>query len=163
MSPKFEHEPGILEMHREDLRQLVAVSARFENIDMGHGINEIKRQLAAQVAIPPEASIEFGGLYQQQQESFRNLAMVLLMALVLVFAVLILEFKDFLKPLAILAGSVLGHVRGRRGLVADRHDAEHHFLPGSDHRHWHHRQERHPDARLRRAPDGTWSVARRRR
>jgi len=104
---QIEHEPGILEMHREDLRQLVAVSARFENLDMGHGISEIKRQLAKHVEIPSNASIEFGGLYQQQQESFRNLALVLLMALVLVYAVLILEFKEYLKPLAILAGSVL--------------------------------------------------------
>ncbi len=104
---QIEHEPGMLEMHREDLRQLVSVSARFENIDMGHGIAEIKKQLAAHVRIPPEASIEFGGLYQQQQESFRNLALVLAMALVLVFGVLILEFRGFMKPLAILAGSVL--------------------------------------------------------
>ncbi len=104
---EIQHEPGMLEMHREDLRQLVAVSARFENIDMGHGINEIKRALTAKVVIPPEASLEFGGLYQQQQESFRNLALVLLMALALVFAVLVLEFRDFSKPLAILGGSVL--------------------------------------------------------
>ncbi len=104
---QIEHEPGMLEMHREDLRQLVSVSARFENIDMGHGISEIKRQLADKVQIPVNASIEFGGLYRQQQESFRNLAFVLAMALVLVFGVLILEFRGFLKPLAILAGSIL--------------------------------------------------------
>ena len=104
---KIEHEPGILEMHREDLRQLVSVSARFENIDMGRGMQEIKRVLAKEVQLPPEATIEFGGLYQQQQESFRNLALVLAMALVLVFGVLILEFREFMKPLAILAGSVL--------------------------------------------------------
>ncbi len=103
----IEHEPGMLEMHREDLRQLVAVSARLENIDMGRGINEIQQQLAKDVKIPAEASIEFGGLYQQQQESFRNLTLVLIMALVLVFAVLTLEFREFLKPLAILGGSVL--------------------------------------------------------
>ena len=104
---KIEHIPGILEMQREDLRQLVAVSARFENIDMGHGISEIKRQLAAQIDMPSDASIEFGGLYQQQQESFHNLTLVLLLALALVFGVLILEFRGFLEPLAILAGSVL--------------------------------------------------------
>ena len=104
---RIEHDPGILEMHREDLRQLVAVSARFENIDMGHGIRAIKDQLAGQVDIPQGAAIEFGGLYQQQQESFRNLTLVLLMALVLVFGVLVLEFKAFLKPIAILIGSVL--------------------------------------------------------
>ncbi|MCH8829542.1 MAG: efflux RND transporter permease subunit, partial [Planctomycetes bacterium] len=65
---KIEHEPGILEMHREDLRQLVAVSARFENIDLGHGIAAIKKKLAETIELPPDARIEFGGLYQQQQE-----------------------------------------------------------------------------------------------
>lgn len=104
---QIEREPGILEMHREDLRQLVAVSARFENIDMGHGIRAIKEKLAREVDIPPEASIEFGGTYRQQQDSFRNLTFVLIMALVLVFAVLTFEFRDLLKPTAILAGSIL--------------------------------------------------------
>ena len=104
---KIEHEPGILEMHREDLRQLVAVSARFENIDMGHGIRTIQQQLAKQIDLPANASLEFGGLYRQQKRSFRNLTLVLLLAFVLVFTVLILEFKGFLKPLAILAGSML--------------------------------------------------------
>jgi multidrug efflux pump subunit AcrB len=104
---EIQHEPGMLEMEREDLRQLVSVSARLENIDLGHGISEIRKKLAQTVTIPPDMSIEFGGLFQQQQESFRNLTFVLAMALVLVFGVLTLEFRGFLKPLAILAGSVL--------------------------------------------------------
>jgi len=104
---KIEHEPGILEMHREDLRQLVAVSARFEGIDLGHGIAAIKTKLAETVELPPDARIEFGGLYQQQQESFRNLSFVLFAALVLVYAVLMLEFRTFLEPLAIWMGALL--------------------------------------------------------
>ncbi|MGD9854870.1 MAG: efflux RND transporter permease subunit [Planctomycetaceae bacterium] len=104
---QIEHEAGMLEMHREDLRQLVAVSARFEGIDMGHGIAAIKEKLAKTVSIPPDATIEFGGLYQQQQESFRNLSFVLIAALVLVYAVLILEFRTFLEPLAIWMGALL--------------------------------------------------------
>lgn len=104
---RIEHEAGILEMHREDLRQLVAVSARFEGIDMGHGMAAIKDKLAKTVKLPPEATIEFGGLYQQQQESFRNLSFVLIAALVLVYAVLMLEFRTFLEPLAIWMGALL--------------------------------------------------------
>ena len=104
---RIEHEPGILEMHREDLRQLVAVSARFEGIDMGHGMAAIKDKLASTVTLPADARIELGGLYQQQQESFRNLAIVLLAALVLVYAVLMLEFRTFLEPLAIWMGALL--------------------------------------------------------
>jgi multidrug efflux pump subunit AcrB len=51
--------------------------------------------------------LEFGGLYQQQQESFRNLTFVLLMAIFLVFAVLLVEFRSIIQPLAIVAGAVL--------------------------------------------------------
>ncbi len=107
---KIEHEPGILEMHREDLRQLVAVSARFEGIDLGHGMARIKDTIAKEITLPPDATIEYGGLYQQQQESFRNLTLVLLAALVLVYAVLMLEFRTFLEPLAIWLGALLALV-----------------------------------------------------
>jgi multidrug efflux pump subunit AcrB len=103
----LEHEPGILEMHREDLRQLTAVSARFAGIDMGHGIKAIKDKLAQTLKLPPGATVEYGGLYQQQQESFRNLALVLAMAFLLVYIVLVFEFKTLLEPLAIWLGALL--------------------------------------------------------
>ncbi|HEX3601936.1 MAG TPA: efflux RND transporter permease subunit, partial [Lacipirellulaceae bacterium] len=103
----IDREPGMLELHREDLRQLVAVSARFSGIDLGHGIDAIKHDLAKNVKLPPGATIEFGGLYQQQQQSFRNLALVLVMAIILVFAVLLVEFRRFAEPFAIVTGSVL--------------------------------------------------------
>lgn len=101
------HDPGILEMHREDLRQLVAVSARFSGVDLGHGIRAIQRKLAKTVSLPPGTTIEYGGLYRQQQESFRNLALVLSMAIVLVYGVLLLEFRSVLAPLAIVMGAAL--------------------------------------------------------
>jgi len=104
---QIDREAGILELNREDLRQLVAVSARFSGIDLGRGIQAIQRKLAESVKLPPDAHVEFGGLFQQQQESFRKLAFVLLMAIVLVFGVLLLEFRSFLQPLAIVMGSIL--------------------------------------------------------
>ncbi len=102
-----EHQPGLLEMHREDQRQLIAVSGRLSGVDMRSAINTIKSKIAETVIMPAGVPIEYGGLYQQQQESFRNLALVLLMAMLLVFAVLILEFKTILHPLAIVMGAVL--------------------------------------------------------
>ncbi len=104
---RIEREAGILELHREDLRQLVAVSARFSGIDLGHGIQAIQRKLTQSVKLPPDARVEYGGLYQQQQDSFRKLALVLIIAIVLVFGVLLWEFRGFLQPLAIVMGSVL--------------------------------------------------------
>jgi CzcA family heavy metal efflux pump len=99
-------EPGQLELRREDWRQDVAVTARLEGRDMGSAMAEIRRTLAKDKSIPAQ-TIEYGGLYEQQQESFRNLVVVLAMAIFLVFTVLILEFGSFAEPLAIVAGAVL--------------------------------------------------------
>jgi len=99
-------EPGQLELAREDLRQLVAVSARLEGRDLGSAMAEIQAKLGQDTSLPAGV-LEFGGLYQQQQESFRQLLTVLLAALFLVFTVLLAEFRSFLEPLAIVSGSVL--------------------------------------------------------
>ena len=104
---RIEHEPGHLEMSRDDQRQLVAVSARFEGIDLSRGIAAIKDKLAQSVDVPSDATIEFGGLFQQQQESFANLTRVLLMAVLFVFGVLIFEFRSLLQPIAIVVGALL--------------------------------------------------------
>jgi CzcA family heavy metal efflux pump len=99
-------EPGQLELRREDLRQDVAVTARLEGRDLGSAMAEIRSLLAQDTSIAPE-DIEFGGLYQQQQESFRHLLVVLAMAITLVFTVLLTEFRTFAAPIAIVCGSVL--------------------------------------------------------
>jgi len=99
-------EPGQLELRREDSRQDVAVTARLEGRDMGSAIAEIRDALSQDKSIPP-GTIEYGGLYEQQQESFRNLMFVLLMAIFLVFTVLLLEFGSFFEPVAIVFGAVL--------------------------------------------------------
>jgi CzcA family heavy metal efflux pump len=99
-------EPGELELRRDDLRQVVAVTARLEGRDLGSAIDEIRRKLPEKVPLPP-GTVEFGGLYEQQQESFRNLLIVLTTAILLVFTVLLLEFRSYLQPLAIVFGAIL--------------------------------------------------------
>jgi len=98
-------EAGQLELHREDLRQLVAVSARLENRDLGSAIAEIKTELDKDASLT--GVVEYGGLYQQQQESFHNLLVVLFASLLLVFMVLLVEFGSFSAAIAIVFGAVL--------------------------------------------------------
>ena len=98
--------PGQLELRREDLRQDIAVTARLEGRDLGSAMAEIRNKLGADSS-PPPGMIEFGGLYQQQQELFRNLLLVLTMAIVLVFTVLLIEFGTFYEPVSIVFGAVL--------------------------------------------------------
>ncbi|MGI9036409.1 MAG: efflux RND transporter permease subunit [Pyrinomonadaceae bacterium] len=52
-------------------------------------------------------TIEYGGLYAEQQTSFRELAISLGLAIVLVFLVLLVEFRSFTHPIAIVSGAIL--------------------------------------------------------
>ncbi len=99
-------EAGQIELRREDLRQLVGVTARLEARDLGGAMAEIRAKLAEDKSLPT-GTVEFGGLYQQQQESFRNLMFVLAMAIFLVFTVLLIEFRSFYEAVAIVFGAVL--------------------------------------------------------
>lgn len=102
----IEETPGQLELHRDDLRQKVSITARLEGRDLGSAIAEIQQKLSLDPSLPPGA-IEYGGLFRQQQDSFRNLVFVLALAIVLVFTVLVIEFRSFVGPVAIVFGAVL--------------------------------------------------------
>lgn len=102
-----EIERGQTEIRRENLRNLSAVTARLERRDLGSAMREIQQRLPKEVRLPPGTNIEYGGLYQVQQESFRALTQVLLMSMILIFIILVFEFRSFAHPFAILLATVL--------------------------------------------------------
>ncbi|MDQ2936424.1 MAG: efflux RND transporter permease subunit [Acidobacteriota bacterium] len=104
---QIEYEKGQTEIDRDGLRQSVAVTARLSGSDLGTAVNSIKAQLAKDVKLPPGMTVEYGGLYQEQQASFRELALALVLAVVLVFITLLIEFRSFAHPISIVTGAVL--------------------------------------------------------
>jgi CzcA family heavy metal efflux pump len=104
---RVEMQEGQTEIRRENLRNLGAVTARLEGRDLGSAMDEIRARLFKEVPIPPGTDIEFGGLYQIQRESFAGLTKVLLMSMVLIFIILVFEFRSFSHPIAILVATVL--------------------------------------------------------
>src|SRR5215831_18251270 len=102
-----EYEKGQTEIERENLRQTVAVTGRLEGKDLGTAISEIRNRLAKDVKLPAGMTIEYGGLYHEQQSSFRELMISLILAVLLVFITLLIEFRSFAHPIAIVTGAVL--------------------------------------------------------
>ena len=94
------------EIRRENLQQLITVTARLEGSDLGTAIAKVQQTISS-MHLPPEVRIEYGGTYQEQQQSFHELLRVLLLSLALVFGVLLAEFRNFSAPIAILTSSVL--------------------------------------------------------
>jgi len=103
----IQYDKGQAEISRENLRQMVAVTGRLEGSDLGTAISRIQNQLVKDVKLPPGMTVEYGGLYQEQQSSFRELATALVLAVVLVFITLLIEFRSYAHPIAIVTGAVL--------------------------------------------------------
>jgi CzcA family heavy metal efflux pump len=94
------------EIRKENLQRLVIVSGRLEGSDLGTAMAKVRSTVEG-MHLPSSVRVEYGGTYQEQQKSFRDLARVLILALALVFGVLLAEFRNFSAPLAILTSSVL--------------------------------------------------------
>ena len=102
------------EIHRENLKTFLGVTARLEGRDLGGAIAEIRGKLDRGLRLPPGMRVVFGGLYEQQQDSFRQLFFVLLGGLLLVSIVLLFQFGDWRAPLltAVISVAVLAGVFG---------------------------------------------------
>jgi multidrug efflux pump subunit AcrB len=112
-------EPGQTEIRRENLQRVVQVTARLEGADLGSGIAAVQRAVN-DLHLPSAIRVEYGGLYQEQQKSFHDLVMVLFLALLLLFVVLLFEFRTFSAPAAILASALLSTFGGLLALLVTR-------------------------------------------
>jgi len=98
--------PGQTEIRRENLQRDVAVTARLEGRSLGSGMADVQRVVAG-LHIPSSIRVEYGGTYQEQQRSFHDLVIVLILAILLLFVVLMFEFGAFAAPIAILSSALL--------------------------------------------------------
>jgi len=100
------NQPGQTEIRQDNLQRYVAITARLEGTNLGSAITTIKQTVNG-LNLPASIRVEYGGTYQTQQNSFRSLMVVLLIGLLLVFLLLLFEFKNLSAPTAILASAIL--------------------------------------------------------
>jgi CzcA family heavy metal efflux pump len=106
---------GAAQLYREDLKQMVPITGRLEGRDMGSVIADVKSVLASE-HLPVGYTYQIGGQYETQQESFRSLLVVLSVALLLVFGLLLAQFRRFSAALVIMSAAPLSLV-GAFGLL----------------------------------------------
>ncbi|HEY8930495.1 MAG TPA: efflux RND transporter permease subunit [Mucilaginibacter sp.] len=100
--------PGDAEVQRENLQSIGVVTARLEGADLGSVIPAIQKNVQKDVSLPEGYHIEYGGDYAQQQQSFKELLIILITSSLLVFAVILFLFKQFRIAFLILVVAVLG-------------------------------------------------------
>ena len=93
--------PGTSEITREDQRRMLAVTARLEGRDLGSVMRDISALMRTE-QLPMGVTYLLAGQFQSQNDSFANLLQVLALAILLVFAVMLFQFKSFTAPVTIL-------------------------------------------------------------
>jgi CzcA family heavy metal efflux pump len=111
--------PGQTEIRRENLQRDVAVTARLEGRDLGSGMSDVQKTVNS-LKLPSSIRVVYGGTYEEQQKSFKDLIFVFALAILLVFIVLLFEFGSFAAPIAILASALLSTAGVFIALLATR-------------------------------------------
>ncbi len=81
--------------------RLVTVMVKPENVSLGELANSINASVS-EVEVPDDVKIVVGGAFKDQQESFMDLGLLLLLSIVLVFIVMASQFESFIMPFVIM-------------------------------------------------------------
>jgi multidrug efflux pump subunit AcrB len=106
---------GQRQITRENLSPFIPVTARLEGLDLGSGMSQV-RAAVARLGLPPTVRVEYGGLYAQQQQSFRDLTAVFLAALLLAALLLTWLFERWAYTIATVATVLLSAASALAGL-----------------------------------------------
>jgi multidrug efflux pump subunit AcrB len=98
-----------VQIDRRNQERLVEVTANVNGRDLGSVANDIQKKVQ-QIVLPPVFTIKVSGNVEQQQKTFRDLAMAFSLAIMLVYVVMASQFQSFLDPFIIMFTVPLGIV-----------------------------------------------------
>ena len=97
----FDPRTGPVQIEHKNQERLVTVRANTTGRDMGSVLDDIRYELRS-VPVPRGMAINFGGDYEEQQEAFRELAIGLFLALVLVYMVMACLYESLRDPFIVM-------------------------------------------------------------
>jgi CzcA family heavy metal efflux pump len=98
--------PGKTDIEHENMSQVINIKAQISYRDLGSIISDIKVMLDG-IHLPPGVTVELGGQYKSQQQAFSELLLILSFGILLVFSILLFEFRSFRTAGVILLGTIL--------------------------------------------------------
>ena len=99
---KIHKTTGPSKIIRENQKRKVSILANIsERRDLGHIMEEVKEKLA-DLKMPIGYFIEYGGSYKDMMESFVNLGIAFLLAILLMYMIMAAQFESLLHPFVIM-------------------------------------------------------------
>ena len=113
-------EEGPSQVSREDAQRRIVVETNVTGRDIGSFVADAKKAIAANVEIPPTYFIEWGGQFENQERAMSRLAIVVPLAIMMIFFLLYMTFNSVkqaflvlsILPLATIGGIMALWLRG---------------------------------------------------
>jgi len=98
---RMQRREGPVSIERQDQERIVTVTAGYTGRDLGSIMQDIDERLSG-MNLPAQFSFNYGGEYEEQQKSFKELMFCLILAIILVYMVMAAQFESLRDPLIIL-------------------------------------------------------------
>ncbi|MFH1556132.1 MAG: efflux RND transporter permease subunit, partial [Pseudomonadota bacterium] len=109
--------PGPNQISREDGKRRIVVSANVRDRDLGSFVADAQKQVAEKVKLPEGYWIGWGGQFEQLVSATQRLAVVVPIALALIFLLLFMSFGSVGDALLVFSGVPLALTGGIAALV----------------------------------------------
>jgi HAE1 family hydrophobic/amphiphilic exporter-1 len=92
-------------IERKQRQRMLSVNITPVGVSLGQLAENVRAKLDADLHIPSDSDImiDFAGSYEDQQDSFRDMGLLMLLIVVLVFVVMASQFESLLQPLIIMS------------------------------------------------------------
>ncbi len=107
---------GPVQINREQNQRRWMIQANVRGRDMGGVVADIQRLIADKVDLPPGYYVDYGGQFENQQRAMKRLAIIVPIAILLIFLMLYMAFDDFRNSLLIIVNVPLSLIGGIVGL-----------------------------------------------
>jgi HAE1 family hydrophobic/amphiphilic exporter-1 len=97
---QISRETGPVQIQRKNMERITSVNAEIE-VPLSEAIKNVQARLG-QVRVPPDFTTSFGTEVEEQAKSFRQLQMVLILAVLLVYAVMASQYESLRDPFIIM-------------------------------------------------------------
>lgn len=101
---------GPIAIYRKDNKRVVTISLDQYGRKLDELVREIKDKIKKEVFLPKGFSIEYGGSYKDMQESFQQISLALLLAVILIYAIMASQFESYIAPFVIMFTVPFGYV-----------------------------------------------------
>ena len=142
-----EREQGPVQIDRKNQERIQRVNAEVENT-LSESVAAVQARLP-EIQVPQGFSVGFGNEVEEQAKSFRELQLVLILAVILVYTVMASQYESLRDPFIIMFSIPLAAIGVVGSLLLTKTPVQHAGLYRCHHAGRHRRQQRDPAGGLR--------------